>query len=179
MKRQKKLVLLGLLTAQALALFVVEMYIPLPIHIPGIKLGLANIISIVALILFGYREAIAIVVLRTLLGSLFAGNFSVFFFSIAGGILSASAMAILFRYLGTHFSIYSISVVGAVFHNIGQLLVAAAIISNFYIFAYLPPLLISGVVTGYFIGWTAKFLLEILRKHGKTLGIEAFNYDLK
>ncbi|MBU3175449.1 Gx transporter family protein [Clostridium estertheticum] len=162
MTKTKRMVLLSTLVAIALVIYLIEAQIP--VLFPGIKLGLANSISLVALILLGWREAFLIMFLRTLLGSIFGGGMPAFMFSLAGGILSNIIMILLYKYLKKYISIPTISVCGAVFHNIGQLLVAGFIINNLMIYVYLPVLLIAAIVTGYFIGILSSILISRLEK---------------
>ncbi|HHY78606.1 MAG TPA: Gx transporter family protein, partial [Clostridiales bacterium] len=96
MTRVRKMVLLSILISQALVLHVIERAIPVPVPVPGVKLGLANIISLITIILFGYKEAVVVVTIRTLLGSLFGGGLSSFMYSLAGGLLSTSVMALMY-----------------------------------------------------------------------------------
>ena len=162
MTKTKRMVLLSMLVAIALVIYLIEAQIP--VLFPGIKLGLANSISLVALILLGWREAILIMILRTLLGSMFGGSMSAFMFSIAGGILSNVVMILLYKFFKKSLSIPTISVCGAIFHNVGQLLVASFIINDLRIYVYLPVLLIAAIVTGYFIGILASILKNRLEK---------------
>lgn len=148
--------------AIALVIYLIEAQIP--VLFPGIKLGLANSISLVALILFGWKEALLIMMLRTVLGSIFGGGLPALMFSIAGGVLSNIVMIILYKYLKNALSLPTISVCGAIFHNVGQLLVAAFIIKDLRIYLYLPVLLISAIVTGYFIGTLTSVLKNRLEK---------------
>jgi heptaprenyl diphosphate synthase len=163
MKDTRKMVILSVLISQALVLHVIERMIPVPIPVPGIKLGLANVISLFTIMIFGWKEALLVVFLRTMLGSFFGGGISSFLYSIAGGILSALVMAILYKYFSKVFSIVAISVVGAVFHNVGQILVASMVVSNANLFFYLPVLLIAGVITGIFIGLTVQMTMRPLK----------------
>jgi heptaprenyl diphosphate synthase len=162
MRKTKKMVLLSILVSIALVIYLIEAQIP--VLFPGIKLGLANSISLVTLILLGWKEAFLIMILRTILGSIFGGSLSAFMFSIAGGMLSNIVMILLYKYLKEALSIPTISVCGAVFHNVGQLLVAAFIIKDLRIYVYLPVLLISAIVTGYFIGILSSILKSRLEK---------------
>lgn len=162
MYKTKKMIFLSFLTSMALVIYVLESQIP--ILFPGIKLGLANIISLTALILIGWKEALIIMLLRTLLGSMFGGSMSAFMFSIAGGILSNIVMILLYKFFKNSISLWTISICGAIFHNIGQLLVASFVIQDLRIYVYLPVLLISAIVTGYFIGLCTKFLITHLKK---------------
>lgn len=162
MTKTKRMVLLSMLVAIALVIYLIEAQIP--VLFPGIKLGLANSISLVALILLGWREAFLIMILRTLLGSIFGGGMPAFIFSLAGGILSNIVMVLLYKYLKKYISVPTISVCGAVFHNIGQLLVAGFIINDLRIYVYLPFLLIAAIVAGYFIGILSSILISRLEK---------------
>lgn len=164
MNKTKRMVLLGILTSVALVIYIIEAQIP--VLFPGIKLGLANIVSLVALILLGWKEALTIMFLRTLLGSFFGGSMSSFMFSIAGGILSNIAMILLYKYFRNSMSLWSISIIGAIFHNIGQLLVASFVIQDLRIYVYLPVLLVSAIITGLFIGICTKFVVNHLHKVG-------------
>lgn len=164
MNKTKKLTILSILIAQALCLHVIERAIPLPIPVPGIKLGFANIISLFTILVFGTKEALVVVVLRTFLGSLFGGGISGFLYSVVGGIFSTLVMGLMYDRFEKWFSIMGISVVGAVFHNIGQILVASMIVSNLNLFYYLPVLLISSVVSGIMIGLTVAYTMVPLRK---------------
>lgn len=173
MKNTRKLTFLSLLVSIALVIYIVEAQFPLIIPgVPGIKLGLANSISLFALITLGGKEALLIMFLRTILGSFLGGTMSSFLYSIAGGLLSNLVMILLYKKFNKYLSLWSISICGAVFHNIGQLLVASLVIQDLRIYLYLPVLLIAGVITGYFIGIMTNFLC----KHTKKLPI--FN-DLK
>lgn len=163
MTKTKKLTFLSILIAQALALHVLERFFPIPVPVPGVKLGLANIITLFTIIIFGFREAVIVVVGRTFLGSLFGGGPTIFLFSVIGSLLSTLIMTILYKNFSKIFSIPTISIMGAVFHNIGQITVASFIVANFNLFYYLPVLLISGVITGLFIGLTVQFTLQPLK----------------
>lgn len=163
MKKTKKIVLLSMLVSQALVLSLIERLIPLPVAIPGVKLGLANVISFFTIIIFGLKDAIIVVILRTLLSSLFGGGVSSFMYSIAGGVLSAVIMTILYKYFKKQFSLPVISVTGAIFHNIGQLAMASFVISSYKLFSYLPVLTVSAVVTGLFIGFIVKYTLKPMK----------------
>ncbi|KJS82515.1 MAG: heptaprenyl diphosphate synthase [Peptococcaceae bacterium BICA1-8] len=163
MTKSRKITLLGLLIAQALALHVIERFVPMPIPIPGVKLGLANIITLFTIIILGFKEAVLVVIVRTFLGSLFAGGPSSFLFSIIGGLFSTVIMSMLYKWFYRFFSIPTISIAGAVAHNIGQIAVASFIVSNLNLFYYLPALIISGVITGLFIGLAVQFALKPLK----------------
>ncbi|MCC5423738.1 Gx transporter family protein [Clostridium botulinum] len=152
----RKMIFLSLMVGIALIIYIIEAQIP--VLFPGIKLGLANVISLVTLIMLGGYESLLVMFLRTLLGSMFAGNMSSFMFSLAGGFLSNIIMIILYYKFKENLSLSSISICGAIFHNIGQLFIAAFVVKDFRIYVYLPVLMISGIITGYFIGLCTKYL---------------------
>lgn len=162
MKSTKKLMFLAILLSQALVLHFIENLIPIPIPAPGVKLGLANIITMITIVIFGMKETFILVVLRSFMGAMFGGVITNFFFSLGGGVLSTLGMFFLYHYHRDKFSLMGISIVGAIFHNIGQLTVASMVVSNAGIFIYLPILMLSAILTGYFIGLSAKYILKIL-----------------
>lgn len=157
----KKLVRLSMLLALAIVLSIIESFIPIfNGFIPGLKLGLANIVIVFVLYLFSFKDALYISIMRVILvGILRAGLFSVtFFFSLGGALLSVLAMFLFKKYI--KLSIIGISIVGAIFHSIGQLLVALILINNINWLYYLPILLLSSIVTGLIIGLISKELLK-------------------
>lgn len=162
-----RMVLIALLTALAITLMAVERLIPFTIAIPGVKLGLANVVTLTALYLFNWRDTLTIILLRVLLGSLILGSFSAFMFSLGGALLAFIVMALLTAFLPRLFSIAGVSICGAVAHNVGQLMVAAAVVQNLRILSYLPVLLISAIGTGLVTGYTVTLLLKYLRLGNK------------
>lgn len=162
MKNTKKLVFLAILLSQALVLHYIESFIPIPIPAPGVKLGLANIITLITIVLFGFKPALILVGMRSFMGAVFGGVIASFFFSIGGGLFSLIAMYFLHHYYKDYFTYMGISIVGAIFHNIGQLLVASLLVTNFGIFVYLPILMLTAIITGYFIGLATKYILQLL-----------------
>lgn len=151
----KKMTELSLLTAVALILYVVESWLPTPVPIPGVKLGLANIITVVCVYRFRPGEVTALVAVRLLLGSIFAGNMSAILFSGAGALLCLVGMLILKRVLPEKY-IPLCSVLGAILHNIGQILVAIWVMKDVRVVVYLPILLVSGCIAGLFTGLCAR-----------------------
>ncbi len=151
----KKMTELSLLTAVALILYVVESWLPAPVPVPGVKLGLANIITVVAVYHFRPGEVTALVVARLLLGSFFAGTMSALLFSGAGALLCLTGMLILKKVLSEKY-IPLCSVLGAILHNIGQILVAIYVLGDVRVVAYLPVLLVTGCIAGLFTGVCAK-----------------------
>lgn len=147
MKATKTLAQSAMLVALALALSYTERFIPLQlvIPLPGVKLGLANIATLVALYALGWQKTIPIVVVRCFLGALFGGLTGILF-SLTGGLISLGVMA--FCKKAPLFSIYGVSILGAAAHNIGQILAAMALMGSVYVWAYLPYLLLIAIFTG-------------------------------
>ena len=154
----QKVALYGVLIALAMVLSYVEMLIPLPVGIPGVKPGLANLVVFLALYTMTAREAFLISMVRILLISITFGNGSAFLYSMAGGILSFLVMWIFQK---KDFLLPAgVSIAGGIAHNVGQLLMAAVILENGAVFTYFPVLLAAGCITGGIIG----FLGEQIRK---------------
>lgn len=164
MEKAKQISLSAVLIALALALSYTERFIPLQlvIPLPGIKLGLANIVTLVALYLFKTRYAFFILIPRCIFGALFGGGITGLMFSLTGGILALLAMAVLQR-IGI-FSVYGVSILGAAVHNMGQILVAMVLMNSVYVGAYLPYLLIIAIMTGMITGGMCAGILKILPK---------------
>lgn len=157
----KKVAYYGLFSALALLMSYVELLIPLNIMVPGIKLGLSNVIVLITLYTMGAKDAFYISFVRILLTGLLFAGFAGFLYSAAGAALSFLAMT-LFKKWG-QFSIVGVSVVGGVFHNVGQITVAALVVDNTKLYYYLPVLLFAGVGTGILTGILAKYSLPYLR----------------
>lgn len=164
MSKNRKMVFISLLIAQALVLNIIERMIPVPFITPGAKLGLANIITVVAIYMLTFKDAFAIIIIRVLMASVLVGNMTGFFYSLSGGILSLFAMYITYKLGRNVISIIGVSIIGAVFHNIGQVIIASIVIQNIKIAAYLPILLVAGIGTGIFVGITAKQLIVYLKR---------------
>lgn len=150
----------GVFTALALIFSYVETLIPVNLGIPGVKLGLANLIIVVALYKMRLSEAYLLSVVRVLLAGFIFGNYFSIIYSLAGGILSLTVMALLKKWGG--FSLQGISIAGGVFHNIGQLIVAAVVVETFSVTYYFPVLLVAGLLTGLVIGIVAEMMLKRL-----------------
>jgi heptaprenyl diphosphate synthase len=164
----KKMVHIALLLTFAVVIHTVEAIIPVPLPVPGAKLGLANIITLLTLCFYGLGSGLTVAVLRSILGSIFAGNFLGFgfFFSLAGGLLSTLVMAaFLILERRNKISLVSVSIVGAVSHNTAQVVTAAFLIGNLYLIGmYLPLLLALALPTGFFTGLAAGYLQQALRQ---------------
>lgn len=154
--KTQKIAMLGLFTAIALTIFMIEAAIPTLVPIPGIKPGLANIVTLFILLRYSERDAALVLVCRIILASVFGGQMVRFLYSICGGVFCLAAMVLMNRFLKGHY-IYLTSVVGAVFHNIGQILAAYVILQMKGILVYVPFLMISGVITGLFTGLVCHF----------------------
>lgn len=150
----------GVFTALALIFSYVETLIPVNFGIPGVKLGLANLIIVVALYKMRLSEAYLLSVVRVLLAGFIFGNYFSIIYSLAGGLLSLTVMALLKKWGG--FSLQGISIAGGVFHNIGQLIVAAVVVETFSVTYYFPVLLLAGLLTGLVIGIVAEMMLKRL-----------------
>lgn len=149
--RTRRITMLGLLTTIALTIFMIELALPALAPIPGIKLGLANIVTLFILLRFQVRDAVLVLFIRIILASVFAGQMVSFLYSICGGVLCLAVMALVNRLLDKKF-IFLTSVFGAIAHNIGQVLAAYFVLGMSGVFVYVPFLLLSGVVTGLFTG---------------------------
>ena len=163
--KTRKLVFYSLMVTYSLALYLLEQLIPNPLiaFFPGAKLGLSNIITLLCLLNFGFKDTFKILTVKIILSSIFAGAATVLLYSIAGGYLSLMGMDRAIKIKG--FSKVGISVFGAIMHNIGQLLVASAMIENLTMMTYLPIMLGASLVTGIFIGIVVSFTDPLFKKH--------------
>ena len=158
----KKVAVAGMFTALAMIFSYVEVLIPINLGIPGMKLGLANLVVVVTLYTMGVPMAFAVSMIRIMLVSMTFGSFSAMLYSMAGGILSFCGMALLKKV--PNFSVIGVSLLGGVLHNTGQLLVAMAVVENINLIAYLPPLMIAGMVTGILIGIVSAQVIPRIKK---------------
>ena len=161
----RKLTRMALLTAIALTIFMIEAQIPALVPIPGVKLGLANIVTVFAVFTMGSKEGAMILTARIFLGAVFAGNFSTIFYSAAGGACAILVTIGLKRIL-TKNQLWVAGALGAVAHSIGQMTVAVAMTGTPGLLVYLPVMILCGVITGLFTGLCAQFLV----KRGKEIG---------
>lgn len=162
MKRTNRMVQGAVLVSLALALSYIERFIPLQmlIPLPGVKLGLANVVTLIALYLLGGKSAFAILILRCILGSLFGGGITGLLFSLTGGILSMGVMVLCKK--APFLSVYGVSILGAAAHNIGQILTAMLLMNSVYIGMYLSYLLVVALFTGFATGAACAGVLRIL-----------------
>jgi heptaprenyl diphosphate synthase len=159
----KQLTLCAVLTAMALALSYLENFFPLSLAIPlpGIKLGLANIVTLFALYALGPGQALLILLARCLLGAVFAGNMNALLFSVLGGVTAMLVMIVLSRLSGL--SVYGVSIGGAAAHNCGQVVAAVLTLGNTAPLYYLPILLGVSLLTGALTGLVASCLFRALK----------------
>ena len=162
----RRIAVCGLLTAVALVLSLVERMFPLSavVPIPGIKLGLANVVTLFALVRLGRRDAFAILLVRVTLASVFMGSVTSFLFALFGGLLALLTMALLLPGRDRWFSLIGISIAGAAAHNIGQIGAAMLVLRSVYVAAYLPLLLLSALVMGVTTGIVSRVTIEHLEK---------------
>lgn len=158
----KRLTRCAVLTALALALSVAEGLVPLTIlfPLPGLRLGLANLVTVYVLVTMGGGEALLILLARCFLGALLGGNLSSLAFSLTGGLLAFALEWILMKW--RPLSLFGVCMAGAAAHNTGQILAAMALMRTAAPLVYLPPLLLASVVTGAFTGWVTALLVKRL-----------------
>ena len=165
MKQTKHLIYMSLLVAMALALHLVERSIPVPFMTPGAKLGLANLVTVIALYTLDKKSDVAkIIATRIILSAIFGGSVSGLMYGSMGALFSFIIMLVIKEGLKEKVSIIGVSAAGAVLHNIGQLLVAALIVQNIGVMLYLPVLSLAGIVTGIFVGMTANYTVAHMYK---------------
>ena len=160
--RTKRLTELALLATIALTIFTIELRIPNPFPIPGIKLGLANIVTVYALYHYRAGEVLMVLLTRIFLGALFAGSMMSLLYSLAGGMFCLAGMLLL-RQVIPEQGIWFASVIGAVLHNAGQIAVAVLVTRTVGVIAYFPVLLVSGCLAGLFTGLCAQTAIRGLQ----------------
>lgn len=160
--KTRELTRMALLTAIALTIFMVEAQLPALTPVPGIKLGLSNIVTVYAVFTLGAKQAAAILASRVFLGAVFSGQMSTILYSGAGGAL-ALAVTVLVRWVLTKKQIWIAGVLGAVAHSVGQMAAAVWVSGTPGLIAYLPVMILSGLLTGAFTGLCAQFLVERLK----------------
>lgn len=162
-----KITAIGMLTALAMVLGFVETLIPINLGVPGMKLGLANLIVIITLYLIDIKTAVTVSLLRIGLIAMTFGNISMMFYSIAGAALSLLCMILAKKING--FSMVGISIIGGIMHNVGQIICAAFVVRTNGVFTYLPVLMFAGIISGMLIGIAASLVLvrvkPILKQH--------------
>lgn len=164
---KKKTAYLGVMLALALICSYVEVLIPIPIGIPGIKLGLANIVIVFALYSMGIKDALVLSIMRVTISGFMFGNVIAIAYSLAGGLLSLLVMFLLKK--TDKLSCVSVSIAGGIFHNIGQMIIATILVDNYYVLYYVPVLMIAGFITGACIGVVAQ---EVFLRIGKQMRVK-------
>lgn len=159
--KAKRIALFGMMVALAFTFSYLESLIPFNFGIPGVKLGLANLVVVVALYIMKPGEAFAIAIIRVFLAGLTFGNVYSIAYSLCGGILS---FAVMFLMKKTKLSVIGISMLGGISHNIGQIIVAAIVMETIRIAYYLPVLLVAGLITGMLMGIISKLIIDRFKK---------------
>lgn len=154
----KRIAMLGIFTALALVFSYIETFIKIDFAVPGIKIGLANIVTIIVLYSFGICDAVIVSVLRIFLSALLFGNVMVLVYSLAGAALSIIVMWVISQI--KFFSVTGISILGGVAHNMGQLIAACLIIKNQNVLIYAPVLIASGTIAGILVGLAASLIIK-------------------
>lgn len=162
----RKMTQLALLTAIALIIFIVEMRIPNLAPVPGIKIGLANIVTVYAVYHFTAKETLLIVVARILLGSVFGGNISAIVYGLSGALLCMTGMLILRHVISKNY-IWVCSIIGAVLHNTGQIAAAVIMLKTTAVLTYFPFLIVSGCIAGAFTGICGQIIVSRVESGGK------------
>jgi len=155
-----------ILVCNAILFSYVETFVPLPFPVPGLKLGLANIITIIAIVFLNYKDVVFIVVFRCMAMAFLAKGIIALVLSLSAGFLSATVMWFLYTKAYGIFSIRGISIAGAIVHNVVQVIIASIILGENILFCYLPILLIASVITGFFIGFIGELAVKQIQKKG-------------
>lgn len=177
MDHNRRLATIAILVCNAIIFSLLESFIPIPIPVPGVKLGLANVITLVAIVFLSFKDVLFIVAVRSLIVSILTRGVLTLAFSLSGGLLSAVVMWVMHKKLSRFFSIKGTSIAGAVFHNIGQILIASIILREAVIMYYLPVLFISALITGFITGSIGEVAIEGIEKKGVLINQHGCNGD--
>lgn len=142
---------------------------PIPFMAPGAKLGLSNIVILITLVLFNFKNAAIVAVLKSIILSMIVGNVSSLFYSLTGSLFSLTVMYFIYKFFSKYFSLIGVSIFGAMAHNVGQILVASIVMNSFKIFYYLPVMMLTSLFTGYFVGLSSIFVVKNLKTNFKKL----------
>ena len=153
-----------IMVSNAVMLSFLEAFIPVPIPIPGLKFGFANIIIMTAIVFLRFRDVLFIVLFRCLVMAILGSGLVMFVFSLAGGSLSVVVMWLLYKKMSESFSLKGISIAGAISHNTGQIIVASVLLNEIIILYYLPILLLTAIITGFINGKIANMVINELKK---------------
>lgn len=165
----KKIIFLSLLVSIGIVLGIVESIMPIPFMAPGAKLGLSNIVILITLVLFNFKNAAIVAVLKSIILSMIVGNVSSLFYSLTGSLFSLTVMYFIYKFFSKYFSLIGVSIFGAMAHNVGQILVASIVMNSFKIFYYLPVMMLTSLFTGYFVGLSSIFVVKNLKTNFKKL----------
>ena len=166
MDKNRRYAVIIILVTNAIIISLLESLIPVPIPVPGVKLGLANIITLIGLVFISAKDIFLIVTIRSFVVALLTRGVMMLAFSLSGGILSALVMIILYKKFSNLFSIKGISIIGAIIHNTTQITVASFLLGEIVILYYLPILLISAIITGFITGSIAELAISEIKKKG-------------
>lgn len=165
MNKNRRYAVIIILVTNAILISLLEAIIPVPIPVPGVKLGLANIITLLGLVFLPAADVLLIVAIRCFVVALLTRGVMMLAFSVSGGILSALIMILLYKRFSPYFSIKGISIAGALIHNTTQIMVASLLLGQLLVFYYLPILLLSALVTGYITGRIGEIAIgELIKK---------------
>ncbi len=164
MSKYKRYAIVIILVTNGILISFLESFIPIPIPVPGVKLGLGNIITMIGIAFLGVRDVLFIVAVRCFVVAVLTRGVMMLAFSLTGGLLSALAMALLYKKFANAFSVKGISIVGALVHSTAQVVVASFVLGQFVIMYYLPVLLVSAVITGFITGSIGEIAIDKIRK---------------
>jgi heptaprenyl diphosphate synthase len=166
MSKNRRYAVIIILVVNGILISYLESFIPIPIPVPGVKLGLGNIITMIGIAFLGFKDVIFIVAVRCFVVAILTRGVMMLAFSLSGGILSAIVMTLLYKMLSKYLSLRVISIAGAIIHNTTQVVVASVILGEFVVMYYLPVLLISAVITGFITGSVSGIAIDEIKKKG-------------
>ncbi len=164
MNNSKRYAIIIILVCNGILISFLESFIPIPIPIPGVKLGLGNIVTMIAIAFLGWRDVFFIVTIRCFVVAILTRGVTMLPFSLSGGIFSALVMILLYKKFFKFFRIKGISMAGAIVHSTAQLVVASLLLGELVVMYYLPVLLVSSVITGFITGSVTQIAIEELKK---------------
>lgn len=167
---------MAVLLAAALIIHTVEAQLPPPVPVAGVRLGLANVITLAALVLIGRREAGALLIMRIILGGIISGNFVGMIYSFCGGVMCFAVEALIIGFFDDG-QIWLVSIIGAIAHNVGQIGAAVIITSTPQIAWYLAILIVTGIISGLITGLAAMYVIIHIKKIMKRMNINGDEND--
>lgn len=166
MNKNKRYAIMIILVCNGILISFLESFIPIPVPVPGVKLGLGNIVTMIGIAFLGWQDVLFIVIVRCFVVAVLTRGVTMLPFSLSGGILSAIVMYLLYKYCIKFFSIKGISIAGAMAHSTAQIAVASLILGEMVVMYYLPVLLVSAVITGFITGSVGEIAIDEIRKRG-------------